>query len=86
MGPPVEDITEYDITPLDPLDPETRSRMELGTPHELLQTFLEYETKIDIKEGHILIVDGVEYPVKSVAEYSYGGVWFYHVIVEELRP
>lgn len=39
-GEPTAHLTGLTCTPLDPVDPETRRRLALETPHELLQTFL----------------------------------------------
>ena len=39
-GEPTTHLTGLLCTPLDPVDPETRRRLALETPHELLQTFL----------------------------------------------
>lgn len=34
-------LTGLHCTPLDPVDPELRSRLKLNTPHELLETYLD---------------------------------------------
>lgn len=41
IGAPVAKLTGLACTPLDPLDPEQRERLQLDTPHEVLQTFVE---------------------------------------------
>jgi len=40
-GTPVTKLTGVKCTPLDPVDPELRNRLELDTPHELLQTIAD---------------------------------------------
>jgi hypothetical protein len=43
-GEPTTHLPGLTCTPLDPVDPETRRRLALETPHELLQTFLAEST------------------------------------------
>jgi len=71
---------------LDPVDPETRERLRLETPHGLLQTFTDYEN-YDIRRGDVLIVAGVEYPIKEVERWSdrRNASFYLRLIVEELR-
>jgi hypothetical protein len=40
-GAPVAHLSAVKCTPLDPVDPELRSRLKLNTPHELLETYLD---------------------------------------------
>lgn len=82
----VLDSTKYNITPLDSFDAETRFNEELGSPYELKYTFMEHEDILDLREGYILVVNNRDYNIKSVAEYPYDEVYFYYIIVEELRP
>ena len=70
--------------PLAPVDPETRKRLELNTPHIVYETF--FQGDLDIKKGDLLVINSVEFPVRSVA------VWPWqmtdtrlHVVVEDLR-
>ena len=70
--------------PLDPVDPELRRRMALDTPHELLQTFAQ--GTLDIMEGDILVHKGVDYPIRSCAEWiDFHGGTFIHLILENLK-
>ena len=83
IGDQVVSVGAMTCTPLDPVDPELRKRLALDTPHELLQTFTE---ETDILEGDILVVGSVEYPVKSVAEWTeFRGDTFLHLIIEHLK-
>ena len=66
-GEPIENITSLSCTPLDPVDAEIRQRLALDTPHELLQCFVDGGP--DIKEGDILVVSGVEYPIRACGDW-----------------
>ncbi len=82
-GAPLPYLDDIWITPLDPVDPETRQRLALQTPHELLQTFAD--GGLDIVEGDVLVVDGAEYPVRSAAEWLWRNSQYVHLIIEELK-
>lgn len=82
-GAPVAYLTDIELTPLDPLDPETRQRLALETPHELLQAF--GDGGLDILEGDLLVVDGREYPVRYAAEWLWRGSSFVHLALEDLK-
>lgn len=66
-GEPEIHATNLRCTPLDPIDPELRERLQLSTPHELLQTFIAGDA--DVREGDILVVGGREYPVRAVGDW-----------------
>lgn len=82
-GTPTTFIASLRCAPLDPVDPETRQRLAINTPHELLQTFVD--AGLDIQEGDILVVDSEEYPIPSAAQWSWRGSEFVHLIIEELK-
>lgn len=83
IGAPVANVASMTCLPLDPVDPELRARLALDTPHELLQTFTD---ETDILEGDILVLSGVEYPIKSVAEWTdFNGDTYLHLILEHLK-
>jgi len=67
-GTPATNIESLSCTPLDPINPELRQRLGLDTPHELLQTFVD--TALDIKEGDILVVSSVDYPIRAVGDWA----------------
>ena len=75
-------LVDIRVTPLDPVDPETRQRLALQTPQELLQSFADGD--LDILEGDVLVVAGVEYPVRNAAEWRWRGSQFVHLILEVL--
>lgn len=81
-GTPVTQVTSLRCTPLDPVDPELRQRLALNTPHELLQTFT---AETAIAQGDLLVVSGVEYPIRSCAEWVWRGTTFRHLVVEDLK-
>ena len=82
-GTPEVHLVDIWVTPLDPVDPETRQRLALNTPHELLQSFVDGD--LDIVEGDVLVVESAEYPVRSAAEWRWRGSQFVHLILEELK-
>lgn len=82
-GAPATYLAEIEVTPLDPLDPETRQRLALETPHELLQTFVD--GGVDVVEGDLLVVDGREYPVRYAAKWLWRGSSFVHLALEDLK-
>jgi hypothetical protein len=69
--------------PLAPVDAETRKRMDLNTPHVVFQTFLQDAP--DIKKGDLLVIDAVEYPVKSVEPWPFFGENRLQLVIEDLR-
>ena len=80
---PAANVASLSCTPLDPVDPELRERLALDTPHELLQTFVD--AGIDIEEGDIFTVSSVDYPVRSVADWTWGTSDFKHLVLEDLK-
>jgi hypothetical protein len=82
-GEPVVNVATLKCTPLDPVDPELRERLALGTPHELLETFVDND--VDVNEGDVLVVGSREYPVRSVAEWTWRGTVYRHLILEDLK-
>ena len=81
-GAPAVHLAGLYCTPLDPLDPETRYRLEIETPHTLLQTFLGGDP--DVVRGDVLVVGGKEYPIRRVSDWAWRADVFVHLIVEDL--
>jgi hypothetical protein len=81
-GAPTTQVASLKCTPLDPVDPELRQRLALDTPHEVLQTFTQ---ETDIAEGDLLTVAGVDYPIRSCAEWAWRGTTFRHLVIEDLK-
>ncbi len=69
-GTPAAHLAGVACTPLDPVDAELRQRLQLNTPHELLQSFVD--GGLDIREGDWLVVAGEEYPIRDVEEWAWG--------------
>jgi hypothetical protein len=80
-------VSSLKCTPLDPVDPATapdlRQRLGTDAPHELLQTFVD--KNVDIREGDILVVGSVEYPIKFVSDWVWRNTTYRHLILEELK-
>jgi len=68
-GVPTTHLSGLKCLPLDPVDAEIRTRLELDTPHEVLQTMIEGGP--DIKEGDVLVVGSSEYDIRSVADWNW---------------
>lgn len=81
---PMNYLSLVKCAPLDPVDPETKERMRLDTPHGLLQTFTD-DDSYDIHRGDVLVVDGNEYPIKDVAVWAVGDKKFLNLFLEDLR-
>lgn len=81
-GAPAVQVASLKCTPLDPVDPELRQRLALDTPHEVLQTFTQ---ETNIFEGDLLTVAGVDYPIRSCAEWTWQGTTFRHLVLENLK-
>jgi len=75
----------YDLKclPLAPVDAETRKRLDLNTPHMVFETFIQGDP--DIKKGDLLVIDSVDYPVRSAAPWQIYGDTRVHLVVEDLR-
>lgn len=82
-GAPATNIVSLSCTPLDPVNAEIQQRLQLKTPHELSQTFVD--GSLDIVEGDILVVSGIEYPIRAVADWTFGSSKYLHLILEELK-
>lgn len=87
-GTPATNLTGIACTPLDPADPGLRAELQQrlapeGTPMEILQTFVDAD--LDIVEGDILVVSGAEYPIRAVADWSWRGSQYKHLLIEQLK-
>lgn len=82
-GLPTTQVSSLICTPLDPVSAEVQQRLQLDTPHELLETFADGD--LDILEGDTLVVGSTEYPIRAVAEWTWRSSEFLHLIVEDLK-
>lgn len=85
VGAMTTNVSGLAIVPLMPVSPEVAQYLPLESPREAKETFL---ATADIVEGDRLVVDSVEYVVRSVAEWtddSSGGQSFIRVVVEQIK-
>jgi hypothetical protein len=82
-GQPSTYLTGLLCLPLTPVDSEIRQRLQLNTPHEVLQTFID--GAVDVAEGDILVIGSAEYPIKAVGNWSWRNSSYLHLVVEELK-
>jgi hypothetical protein len=75
-------VSSLACTPLDPVDPDIRQRLALETPCELLQVFT---AETDIVEGDVLTIGSTDYPIRSVAEWTWKDTSFLHLVLEDLK-
>ena len=72
-GAPVTYLEELAISPLWPLTPETIRQLDINSPREMKQTYHAPVTGgdlPDVREGDVLTVDGVDYPIFHVSEWG----------------
>lgn len=82
-GAAVTHLAKLQITPLEPVDAELRQRVDpLKAAHELHQAFADGAP--DVRQGDILVVDSVEYPIRAAAAWS-GRRPCVHLVVEEVK-
>jgi len=62
-----EEIESLKCLPLDAVDPEIGQGIEGLGFREILQT--QVQGGLDIIEGDLLRVDGVDYPIRAISEY-----------------
>lgn len=84
-GEPTTNIVSLSCTPLDPVDPEVRQRLALDMPHELISCLVDGGP--DIREGDILVVSGVEYPIRACADWYWSpdGENYVFLVLEDLK-
>jgi hypothetical protein len=82
IGALATQVAGLTCTPLDPVSAEIRTRMGLESAHEVVQTFTE---ETDIREGDYLVVSGKEYPIRAVAEWTWRGRVYRHLIMEDVK-
>ena len=83
---PAANLTGLKCTPLDPVDADTAERAGLDSPIQVFQVFLD--GGLDIVEGDWLTIDGTDYPIRAVWDWTYWGLddtQFKHLILEGLK-
>lgn len=81
-GTPATYLTNVKCSPISSISAEIGQRATLETPHEVFETFTE---AADIEEGHILVYDGTDYPIRSVADHLFQNETFLRLVIEELK-
>jgi hypothetical protein len=82
FGVPAEYLTGILATVKTSLSSDISNRETLETPYELFELFT---VEADIQEGHILVYDGVDYPIRTVADWVYRDEVFLRLVIEELK-
>lgn len=85
IGAKVENLASIAIIPLAPLDQQVRQLLGLtAVAGELWQTFTR---ETDIREGDVLVVASVDYPVRAVGDWPWRptGADRVVVVVEETK-
>ncbi len=62
-------IVALPCMPLMPVDAETRNRLALDTPHQLMQTMIP--GTYSVRRGDVLTLEGVDYPVATVEPWPF---------------
>jgi len=81
-GVPTSKLSSVLITPLVPVDSNTRQRLNLGTPVDIMQTFCDGNP--DIEAGDDLVVSSRTHPIKYVEKWPYMGAIRLRIIVESV--
>lgn len=76
------------ITPLWPASREVVRTLDLNSPREAKECYhvpAEGASLPDVKEGDILVVAGVDYPIEWVGEWTDGSIPALHIVVGEVK-
>lgn len=76
------------ITPLWPVGQETIRLLDLNSPRKMKEAFhvpAAGDALPDVQEGDILVVDGDDYPVDFVGQWTDGAIPTLHIVVGEVR-
>lgn len=76
------------ITPLWPVGQETIRLLDLNSPRKMKEAFhvpANGDALPDVQERDILVVDGEEYPVDWVGQWTDGAIPTLHIVVGEVR-
>lgn len=82
-------LTALLVTPLWPVSNETVRQLDINSPREMKETFHvpTGDTLPDVREGDILTVAGVDYPVFWAGEWPdlSGGIPTLHIVVSQIK-
>lgn len=76
-------LSNLKCTPLFPVSAETQTRLDIQSPYKTFETFLQDNP--DIKNGDLLVINTVEYEIKSAAPWAFAGDTRMHLVVEDTR-
>lgn len=79
---PVTVLTNLPCAPLDPVNAETRTRLQLDAAYEIWQT--AFDSAYDIRKGDLLVIASTEYPVRAVESYTWRAGTYLRVFVEKV--
>jgi hypothetical protein len=84
VGAAVAYLTGLRCTPLDQVVPDSMREMVVNAPYVPLVTAVH--GVYDIREGDVLVVDGVEYAIRVARRFDWKSSEYRVLIVEETRP
>lgn len=87
-GAPVTHLASLAITPLWPTSQETINTLSLNSPRETKECFhvpAAGAALPDVRERDILTVDGVDYPIQYVGEWTDARVPTLHIVIQEVK-
>lgn len=82
-GTPSTYLTGITCMPLDPVSAETLTRLKLDSGYDVRQTYVD--ASLDIKEDDVLVVNSVDYEIKSVADWEWRGSRYLNLILIESK-
>lgn len=86
---PVAYLTTLRVTPLWPVSNETVRQLDINSPREMKECFAvpDGDTLPDVKEGDILTVAGVDYPIYWAGEWPdlSGGIPTLQLVVSQIK-
>jgi len=82
---PSTNLASVTCTRLYPADQEVRQRLQLQTPHELYQVFVDGD--VDVIEGDLWVQSTKTYTVRSVGDWPWHGTSddYKTIVLEELK-
>lgn len=85
FGTPAAYLSGLSCLPVMPVSPEVAATLNVEVPYELMETYID--GNIDIVEGDLMTVDGVEYRVRAVGDwpFAYSSTAYKAIILEEYK-
>ena len=87
-GNATENLASLLITPLWPLGRQTIQQFAINSPREFKECFhvpVDGGSLPDVREGDMLVVSSVEYPIDYVAEWTDGDIPCLHIVCQEVK-